>query len=215
MAVYHLVEQGEHLSGIAMKYGFADYRTIWEHVQNKGLREKRKNPNVLFPGDRLYIPDKQVKKETRPTGQRHRFEVPTHTLMLRIVVEKLNGEPMANTKCELQVEGKVYQLTTDGKGLVKQQIPKTAENGRLTIKDTEDSVDIEVPIKIGHLDPVDEISGWEARLNNLGYRAGTSTDANDPQLRSAVEEFQCDHGLTVDGVCGPQTQAKLKQAHGC
>ena len=23
------------------------------------------------------------------------------------------------------------------------------------------------------------------------------------------------HGLTVDGICGPKTQAKLKDAHGC
>ena len=32
---------------------------------------------------------------------------------------------------------------------------------------------------------------------------------------SAIEEFQCDHGLVVDGKCGPATQAKLKQVHGC
>jgi hypothetical protein len=29
-----------------------------------------------------------------------------------------------------------------------------------------------------------------------------------------VEEFQCDQRLVVDGVMGPGTQAKLKQAHG-
>jgi peptidoglycan hydrolase-like protein with peptidoglycan-binding domain len=29
-----------------------------------------------------------------------------------------------------------------------------------------------------------------------------------------VQEFQCDHQLKVDGVCGPQTQAKLVDAHG-
>jgi peptidoglycan hydrolase-like protein with peptidoglycan-binding domain len=34
-------------------------------------------------------------------------------------------------------------------------------------------------------------------------------------FRSAVEEFQCDHGLTVDGDCGAQTQAKLLSVHGC
>jgi hypothetical protein len=34
------------------------------------------------------------------------------------------------------------------------------------------------------------------------------------QFRSAVEEFQCDNQLTVDGKCGPNTQAKLKAVHG-
>ena len=40
-----------------------------------------------------------------------------------------------------------------------------------------------------------------------------STDAD--ALESAVEEFQCDNNLTVDGICGPVTQAKLKQVAGC
>jgi len=30
-----------------------------------------------------------------------------------------------------------------------------------------------------------------------------------------VGNFQRDHGLTVDGKCGPLTQAKLKKVHGC
>jgi peptidoglycan hydrolase-like protein with peptidoglycan-binding domain len=34
-------------------------------------------------------------------------------------------------------------------------------------------------------------------------------------LRSAVEEFQIDHGLTPDGKWGPSFQAKLKEVYGC
>jgi hypothetical protein len=30
-----------------------------------------------------------------------------------------------------------------------------------------------------------------------------------------VEEFQCDNSLTVNGICGPNTQAGLKQVYGC
>jgi peptidoglycan hydrolase-like protein with peptidoglycan-binding domain len=52
------------------------------------------------------------------------------------------------------------------------------------------------------------------RLNNLGYRAGDTTDANDSAFKSAVEEFQCDYALAVDGICGPNTQGKLKDVHG-
>jgi murein L,D-transpeptidase YcbB/YkuD len=44
---------------------------------------------------------------------------------------------------------------------------------------------------------------------------GRTAEENKALFLSAVEEFQCDHGLTVDGKCGPATQARLKQAHGC
>lgn len=209
MSSYHTVAQGEHLSRIAKKYGFRNYQTIWDRPENKDLKDKRKNPNVLFPGDRLFIPDKQVKKEARSTNQVHRFKVSEAKIMLRLVVRDLDSQPVANTPCELHVEDKKYQLTTDGNGKIEQLIPATAESGKLLFKQ------IEVPLKIGHLDPVDEITGQEARLNNLGYNAGSSNDPKDAQLRSAIEEFQCDYNLTVDGVCGPTTQAKLKEIHGC
>jgi peptidoglycan hydrolase-like protein with peptidoglycan-binding domain len=71
---------------------------------------------------------------------------------------------------------------------------------------------------------VDEVSGQIGRLNNLGYDAGEldSPVASPEQerhrsehFRSAVEEFQCDHGLLVDGICGARTQAKLEEIHGC
>ena len=65
MSSVHTVVQGEHLSGIANKYGFTSYKTIWDHAQNAELKKKRQNPNVIFPGDELFIPDKGQKEESR------------------------------------------------------------------------------------------------------------------------------------------------------
>jgi hypothetical protein len=81
---------------------------------------------------------------------------------------------------------------------------------------TDDSVPIhlDVELLIGHLDPVTEKSGQIGRLENLGYNVGSGTPDDDRLFRRAVEEFQCDQNLTVDGVCGPQTQAKLEKVHG-
>lgn len=209
MASYHTVQQGEHLSRIAEKYGFHNYLTIWDRPENKDLKEKRVNPNVLAPGDRLFIPDKQTKREHRPTGSKHRFKITEAKLMLRLAVRNLDSKPVANTPCQLIVEGTTFQLTTDGNGKIEQLIPATAETGNLIIGD------LQVPIKIGHLDPVDQLAGYRARLNNLGYDAGDADDVNDPQLRSAIEEFQCDHDLSVNGDCDGATQSKLKEIHGC
>lgn len=205
----HIIKQGEHISKIAEQYQFNNYQTIWEHPQNAELKRKRQNPNVLLPGDQLFIPEKEVKKVACTTAQKHRFRVQSQKVMLRIVLRDLNSEPIANTPCKLEVEGTVYQLNTDGKGMIEQLIPKTAESGRLSFRR------MVIPIKIGHLDPVEEISGWRARLNNLGYNAGTSDDPKDPLMLSAVEEFQIDYELKLDGICGQQTQAKLKEIHGC
>jgi hypothetical protein len=135
--------------------------------------------------------------------------VQSQKIMLRLVLRDLNSEPIANTPCKLEVEGSSYQLTTDGKGMIEQLIPKTAESGKLSFRQ------FVIPIKIGHLDPPEALAGWRARLNNLGYNAGTSDDPKDPLVVSAVEEFQIDYGLQVDGICGAQTQGKLKEVHGC
>jgi N-acetylmuramoyl-L-alanine amidase len=217
----HIVKQGEHVSRIAKQYGFTDYRTVWEHGPNAELRRKRDNPNVLFPGDRLLVPEKALKEEPRPTDQRHRFQVRRPTLRLRIVLQDLAHKAIAGARCELRVESEVDERTTDGEGLLQREIALDAENGVLVVKTplpAAEAFPLLLPVRIGHLHPVDEVSGQKARLNNLGYFAGPvegRSDADNKELfLSAIEEFQCDHDLVVDGKCGPRTQAKLKQVHG-
>ena len=220
MGTYHTVQQGEHLSGIAKRYGFTSYRTIWDHGENAELKRKRVNPHVIFPDDRLFIPDREEKHELRPTDQQHRFQVQRPELRLRLLLEDLYERPIANAKCDLRIEGETRPLTTDAKGRLDEPISPEAQSAMLLIKDPQTPVnEIAIPVRIGHLDPVDEVSGQTARLNNLGYFAGPfqgrSAEDNQALFLSAVEEFQCDHGLAVDGKCGPATQARLKQVHGC
>ncbi len=220
MSINHTVKQGEYLSSIARRYGFSDYKVIWNDPNNAKLKERRKNPNVLYPGDRLYLRDKEEKQESGSTEQRHRFRVKNPNLELRLVLEGQYEKPIKNAQCELHVENEVLHLTSDGLGHINQSIPATAKNAFLIIKDQETPLnEIVIPIKIGHLDPVEEQSGQQSRLNNLGYFAGSLTAASNEENQalflSAVEEFQCEHGLTVDGKCGPLTQTKLKQVHGC
>ena len=216
MASLHTVVQGEHLSRIAKRYGFTDYRVIWQHSRNAALRSKR-NPNVLFPGDELFIPDREKREELRGTDLRHRFVAKGPSLKLRLVVEDLYEKPVAQAPCELHVEGQVHRLTTDARGKIEVDIPPTAEFARLILKSDETPLEnLAIPVKIGHLDPVEQASGQRARLSNLGYFFAPEDAAGVPEeFRLAVEEFQCDHGLLVDGVCGPQTQGKLKAVHGC
>ena len=213
MSTYHTVKQGEHLSRIASVYGFLDYQTIWNHAENAHLKSKRKDPNVLLPGDKLFIPDKEFKIETALTGQIHRFQLAGHSLKLRLALSDFDNKPIGNTACVLEVEGEVYNLNTNAKGLIEVAIPPEAEQGTLKIP----GLGLEHAIKIGHLDPIEEDTGWQARLINLGYYAGPSGDDTVDALRLhyAIEQFQCDNELHVSGEMDATTCSKLRNVHGC
>jgi N-acetylmuramoyl-L-alanine amidase len=214
MADIHIVEQGDHLCQIAKKYGFPDYLVVWDHPENADLKKLRKNPNVLMPGDEVYIPDKEERIESGATEQKHKFVVDKKTLKLRLVLEDFYEKPIAGAQCALVVDGQATQLPSDGQGKIEQDIPLDAKDAVLVIRgDQTPFADTPIPIKIGYLDPVQELSGQVGRLNNLGYFPGDGTD-NDA-FQSAVEEFQCEHALKVDGICGPKTQSKLVDVHGC
>jgi hypothetical protein len=217
MATDYIVQQGDYLSKIAKDYGFSDYRTIWHHPNNAGLKSKRKNPNVLFPGDHLFIPDRELREESRPTDKRHRFKMKGPGLRLRLVLEDMYEKPIANAQCILAIENDFRKVITDAKGKIDEPLPPGVTSARLIIQDSNQThlSFVEIPLKIGHLDPLEELSGQQGRLKNLGYFPGNSEDKDDPTFCLAVERFQAEHGLTVDGICGPKTQGKLKDVHGC
>jgi hypothetical protein len=215
MGQYHTVAQGEQCSGIASQYGFMDYRTIWEDDANADLRTQRQNPHTLLPGDQLYIPDKQPVKYSFATGQVHQVQARRSKAKIRLALKNMDGSPLANTECTLTIDGQKDDISTDGDGIVEKEIPATAQEGSLVVKDPAGQYDVELPLKIGHLDPVEEATGQIARLNSLGYNAGPVDAVDARRYASAIEEFQCDNGLTVDGKVGPMTRAKLKEIYGC
>jgi len=67
-AEWHRVQKGETLDAIAAQYGVSADE-IWNHNLNKQLRDRRKTPDAIAPGDALYIPSPKKPKETQPTGQ--------------------------------------------------------------------------------------------------------------------------------------------------
>lgn len=214
MPTDHVVQQGEHLTQIAEQYGFRDYKTVWNHPDNAELRKLRESPNVLLPGDVVHVPDRLKKEEPRPTGQRHTFKVPGEPLMLRLALKDFGNEPLANTKCELTIRGVTTSLTTDGKGRIEVPISPTVKEATLVFDDPLVPFDLSIPIRVGHLDPVEEVSGQKARLSNLGYITRPLEEVDDTFFDHVVQEFQCDSGLKVSGACDAATQAKLKELHG-
>ena len=219
MSLTYSIKQGDYLAKIAKDHGFSDWKMIWNHPDNTGLKDKRKDPNILYPGDRLFIPDREEKHESIAVDDTHKFAVKRSKLKLVLVLDEMFKNPMAGTQYQLMIDGKVIAKAADGKGKLEVEILPSATDAQLIIKNTESPVnEIAIPIKIGHLDPVEERSGQAQRLNNLGYFAGpdpvNDEAENERFFLSAMQEFQCDNNLAVDGICGPQTQGKLVQIHG-
>lgn len=211
MSETHIVIQGEHLSQIATKYGFRNYLTIWDDANNADLKQLRQDPNILFPGDSVFIPDKEAKEVARGTALRHVFRVDVPKLELRIALLDWCEKPLAGISCALDVAGNISPLTTDGDGVIRNGIDSGAKQGAVRVE----SLALDVAIEIGSLDPVKEDSGFQARLINLAYDAGPLGFDNAMELRSAIEEFQCDHGLKVSGIFDAATKDKLREVYGC
>jgi len=57
MPSQHIVKSGDTLSGIAKKHGFSSWKDIYHAPENAAFRKKRPNPDKIFPGDVVVIPD--------------------------------------------------------------------------------------------------------------------------------------------------------------
>ncbi len=65
----YVIRQGDHLAHLAHKFGF-DPQAVWQDGSNDELREARPDPNILCPGDVLYIPDPvDASSCATPTGR--------------------------------------------------------------------------------------------------------------------------------------------------
>jgi N-acetylmuramoyl-L-alanine amidase len=216
MPIQHTVEQGECLFTIAKKYGFEDWHSIYDDALNAEFRKIRPNPNIIYPGDVLNVPDKKSKTIGAPTGKTHYFEVNQQVCWLRILIKDEEGEPLANKKYRLSIDGDISQAVIPQTGLIQKQIPADAALGELEVW-TEDET--RAPdtwsLSLGHLDPIEMLSGIQARLNNLGYACGPVDGIDGPLTQHGVRAFQTGHSLKVDGIAGPKTQAALKKEYGC
>ena len=244
MSTTHIVEQGEYLASIALKHGFRDWRVIWNHPDNAALKQRRRNPNVLLPGDQLAIPDRAVGSASAPTGRLTTFETGTNDVLLNITFENAGAKPLATRTGQLTVGARSVNgdlvrkgpigLKTDGAGklpLVFQHVldgKLMASEGAFAFdalppagpgaKTTPEPAPPVFRFLVGDLDPVDTPSGQRARLNNLGYFAGF-TDRDQDQLEWAIEEFQADEGLADRGLKGTlakdrPTLNRLAERHG-
>lgn len=208
----HEVQQGECISSIAQQYGF-HWETIWNHPDNAALAAKRMDPNILMPGDIVSIPEKEIREENRPAEQLHVFQRLGAPSILRLRLRKW-GKARANLEYLLDLEGcALSHGKTSPEGTIEATIPSGATTGKLIL--IADGVSEEYPLKIGSMNPVDQLSGAAWRLHNLGYDLDPiETGALEARLSGAVRAFQKEQDLTVTGEADEATCARLKEIYG-
>lgn len=216
MPKFHTVKQGECIASIAFLYGFHP-DTIWEHVENKEINELRKNPNVLFAGDLIFIPDKRLDIVDKPTNEVHKFRRLAVPEKFRLNLAWL-GIPRADLPYKLVIDGLEFDGTTGKDGLIEQSIPPDAKKGKLIIEhkvEDEDEIEKEeYEFFFGSLDPTEEVSGPIQRLVNLGYIEREKTGKKEI-VKLAIEEFQKNSQLDITGEIDDETRQKLIEVHGC
>jgi N-acetylmuramoyl-L-alanine amidase len=197
----YTVKQGDCISSIAESHGLF-WEKVWNHPKNARLKEQRKDPNILYSGDVIFIPDKEKKEESGPTEQRHRFKKKGTPAKLRMMVEQ-DDIPIADTPFILEVDGKLYQGKTDKKGFLEVSIDPKAKRGRLRVGD------LEMELELGGMDPLDENIGVQERLQNLGFYEGELDGTMSPETKEAIASFQHATGLKETGELDDATRQKL------
>lgn len=233
------VQEGDCIGNIAFSRGI-DWHTIWDHPENAELKAKRKDPNVLLPGDIVFIPDLRVKEQDCPTDAKHSFKVKGTPARFRIKMlgerkqedktesraptnhsiykdpdfkpKTRSDDPIANVPYVLDVDGKLTNGVTGGDGVIDLPIPPGARRGKLTVNPGTPQEKI-YNFPFGSLDPIEEFSGVSRRLNNLGFFCG-SGNASTKEFKAAVSLFQESFGLPITGAIDDATRDKLKEVHG-
>lgn len=205
----YTIRQGDHLAAISARHGFGTSATIWSHPRNAEIASVR-DPNVLFEGDEIFLPDKTTGVAFRDTGSEHAFQVVAETLYLRLRLLDPFGKPRSGVGCLIGVGGgdDYEESVSDGDGKVAREIDAMVHHA--AVESAADAA--EIPLLVGHLDPLGEESGYRARLYNMGYLLDPFGD--DDEMRIALEDFQADQELATTGTLDAPTLAAIGAAHG-
>jgi Putative peptidoglycan binding domain len=207
----YVVRQGDDLAFIAHRLG-VDADVIWNDPKNAEIKKLRTNPNILCPGDVVYVPDPAPRKWLRvKVGTSNTFVGTPRTVPLTLTFTQ-KGKPLAGANCVVHGMGPPAQFTTDGAGALVLAVPISTREIRVEFA----AVPVVRTIRLGHLDPVNEPSGLIQRLRNLGYFPhGLAIDGVGSDLVAAsVGEFQEANGLSATGEVHDPTRAALESAHG-
>jgi hypothetical protein len=218
----YVVRPGDYLTAIAHARG-AKSDEIWQHPANARLRGLRKSPELLAPGDVIYLPIVAPKWLPVAIGEKNTFVAHVPRVDVHVVLKNSNGQPLAGKSVTTSPPLGPSPLTTDGSGALTMSVPCDVKLVRATLTDPNLTFDI----RIGYLDPHDVTTGAVSRLRQLGYVADESPllarprsyleglHPTDVPLRQGVAAYQASKQTTATGDLDAQVMQQLHDDYGC
>ncbi|MEM7154736.1 MAG: peptidoglycan-binding protein [Myxococcota bacterium] len=210
------VQPGEGLSEIAARHGFGCER-LWE--ANAALRQQRPHPNVLAPGDVVEIPALQVEPQRVEAGSRVRVRRFVETPMLQLRFLDGAGEARADVPYLLTLHGSGGGQVRDGRLDADGQLdePMLIDTERVTLELGAESETERYELLVNHLDPLDRVSGVQARLRSLGLLVHDEDEQGElgPRTVRALRDLQREAGIPETGALDDATVDALEELHLC
>lgn len=214
----HTVQPGEHLCAVAAKYGLTDWKTVWD--ANADIARRRKNPNLLCPGDVLTVPVAKEQKEGAETEKHHRIEAELSPLCLRLEIVDPRYRALADREVKLSFRrGEAFGGRTDDRGRIAfEGLPRNSGPARLVVSVGRFSEELE--LRIGALPPLleetDERQTWigvQQRLWNLGFYDGEISGLPGRDAKEALRRFRIRAGLSDSDALDEAVQRRLLEVH--
>lgn len=198
---FHTVKQGETLIALAVANGLSSWRDILDAPENAELAKTRPDPGILREGDRVFVPNRRLAQKQAAIDARHEFQMPGPKAWLRIAVRGTDGSPPAGARYELVVGETKSEGQVPPDGVIEQPVPVKSRSGSLVIQEPADEPEAwpTWELKIGWMDPLAELSGVQARLENLGFPCGGVTGEAGLETEAAIRAFQERVGLEPTG----------------
>lgn len=211
-AMPYVVRRGDYLAKLAFVHGF-DADKVWNDGKNAELKKKRTSPNILHPGDLVHFPraKRAGMKLRKGTSNGYVANLPKTTVRIRFGNKQ---GPYKNEAFRVEGLGLPQEGTTDGDGMLTLQVPVHVREVQVFFPKR----NVVFPVRVGDMDPVDELTGARKRLEQLGYRTRSSEDLSashaERRDRRAIKAFQRAQGIKATGIMDDATTEALVRAHG-
>jgi len=203
------VEPGDCVLSLADDAGLF-WEDVWNDSANAGLKSKRKYPTILMPGDKLELRDAEEREESGSTEAKHSFTLKGATARLRLRL-RTGGAAVANKQVTLVVDGVSTATQTDQDGRLEIPIAPGANEAEMRVGDDKGFY----LLKLGWMTPIDETSGLQTRLFNLGFDPKGIDNDLGTGTRKAMQAFQTSQNLKRSDKPNDDTRNSLEQEYGC